>query len=1544
MSRLDVAQTLAGKEILLYGGTGFLGKVFVSLLLCHFPDIKKIHLVVRARRDRDGNIKTSSETRFWNDIATSQAFDPIRAKQPGTAYTNFMTEKVNVVDGDVTRPFAGISEEVRDQLRNTVDILVNTSGVVDFNPPLDKSLDVNAFGMQNLVSLAKDLGDILFMHTSTCYVAGDQTGQVEEVNPLKLPFPKADTLSEEHWDCEREIRECMEMIQHAKRQATDAFRQSEFLDQARKNLEKKGEPTRGSALEDELAKVERKFIEDLLIKEGTERAQYWGWHNIYTYTKSIGEQILCKSGLEFTIVRPAVIESALRFPIRGWNEGINTSTPLIYLIFQGPLGVPTTKESVLDVIPVDHVAVGMALSLAEILEGTHKDVYQYGSSDSAPLKMTRLIELVSLQKRTFRRAGTKNPLMDQVQLRLEAAPTSVQHYLTKGPRKRASQLRWFKDQLKPLKKSVFSSLASGAIKGLESTAKSMDIVAKITDQFVPFTATHNYRFSCANTRKAYERLSEEEKILLPWDPHNIDWHEYILKIHVPGIREHVFPLIEDRKNRKQKALRPYDNLLDLVDEMADRYGHQSAFMYVHDDGFASISYLELQQMTHNIAYMLKENGIERGDRVLLSGKNHPHWAVCYFGILRAGAVAVPMDVALVPQSAITIEESSGAKLALFDQEAFETFGYDLKLHIIELHKAATAPKVADAPFPAQECTPKDLASILYTSGTTGVPKGVMLSHQNFSTLLGSLAKIFPLNQNDRVLSVLPLHHTFEFSCGLLLPLSRGTRIIYIDELTGERLSYCLKEGKVTAMVGVPALWQLLERRISGQVRDQGQLFSLLIEGAMDFNRSLGKSTNIDLGKLLFAPIHARLGGRIRYLISGGAALPQETHKFFGGLGLHLTEGYGLTEAAPVLSVSSGSPTSKSGTVGKAIPGVQIKIINPDEKGIGEVLAKGPNVMLGYYNNEEATTGVITEDGWLHTGDMGRLDSKGRLFLSGRAKDVVVTSAGENIYLDDVEQLIGSISYVKEYVLVGIPDARGGERLGMIAVSDDERSEDLRVVKEKALENIREKIEKLPIIQRPAVYHVVEAELPRTRTRKIKRKESRDILLRIIEAAPKKFGAKRNASSNITKSLAVVCGVDESKISDSTKLREDLGFDSLMAVELSAALSQMKDVHIESQDLEKCETVAEVIALVGNSGPITKREEDTEEVNIPSWLANPVKNALGSIQMSVYRSLLDTKVYGRANIPQNRQIIAVSNHTSHLDMGLIKYALGSYGRQVVGLAAQDYFFEGNKWKVAYFSDLTNLAPIDRKKGYRTSIRQAKDIVEAGHVALIFPEGTRQTTGQIAEFRPMVGQLSLETGVEILPMFLDGAYDILPKGSFVPKGSKLKVHIGPTINPAMIASWLGDLKPSKVARIIAQIAQFAVEELRDGRVYLPQKEDMNRWLGKTQKKSPMEQALDKLKEKYDSDRIIAPRSWYFTLDGKEGKRYTISVDKETISITEGKPASGKADCVIKTTSSMLSRMILEGYVPSMTEFASGKVKTNAPNLLFEFQKVFQLKEDT
>ena len=198
---------------------------------------------------------------------------------------------------------------------------------------------------------------------------------------------------------------------------------------------------------------------------------------------------------------------------------------------------------------------------------------------------------------------------------------------------------------------------------------------------------------------------------------------------------------------------------------------------------------------------------------------------------------------------------------------------------------------------ACKITTETPASILYTS-TTGGTQGVMLSHGNFTAMLSSLGKLFSISSEDRLLSSLPLHHTFEFSCGLLMPLSLGASIIYLDEVTGEQLSHGLQAGQVTAMVGVPALWQLLERRIKGQIQDQGSLFEAIIDAMLELNRRLGKNAKLDVGRLLFAPIHGRLGGNIKFLISGGAALPPDTQKFFSGLGLHLTEGYGLTEAAP----------------------------------------------------------------------------------------------------------------------------------------------------------------------------------------------------------------------------------------------------------------------------------------------------------------------------------------------------------------------------------------------------------------------------------------------------------------------------------------------------------------------------------------------------------------------------------------------------------------------------------------------------------------------
>ncbi|MCB9742960.1 MAG: AMP-binding protein [Alphaproteobacteria bacterium] len=1542
--RLSLAAQLAGKRLIVIGGTGFLGKVWLSMLLTYFPEVEHVYLLVRSRKRKDGSIRQSSEERFWAEIATSPVFDPIRARHPD--YEAYLKQKLTPVDGDVSETFVGVGEADRDMMRGKVDAMVNVAGVVSFNPPLDYALKANAFGMQNLVSLAKDLGDIRFLHTSTCYVAGNRTGEVHETDPRKFPFPRAGELPVEHWDPAREIAECVDLVEHTRMRVNDAFRQTDFEDQAKRNLIERGEPARGSALASEIEKVRKRFSDDQLVEAGNERSQYWGWHNTYTYTKSLGEQILCASGLDFTICRPAVIESAVGFPSVGWAEGINTSAPLIYLGIRTVGAYPTRPESVLDVIPVDMVASGMMLALGELLEGTQQVVYQLGSSDTSPLKMYRLVEITGLRRREWMlKEKGGNPLVNWLQAHWEPVPQTEDDYWKRGPsaqaewaQEGAAMLRRFGGPLKPVLKP--------AVSGLEGAAKGLKVKARILDQFVPFMATHNYRFSCAHTRAAYARLVDEEREAINWRPETIEWRQYLREVHIPGLEAHVFPEIDARMNRALQPLKAHDTLTDFLDEVAERHELAPALMRTHEDGFTRVSYQELRQRALACAARLSRVGVEPGDRVVISGLNHPDWVISYFGVLIAGAIAVPLDPALAPEQAANIAATASSRASLLDDKARESFGDVLVGPSLSLESAA-----ADGPLDGlreERAKPGDIASILFTSGTTGVPKGVMLSHENFCSLLASLGRIFKLNERDRILSVLPLHHTFEFTCGMLLPLSQGARIIYLDEVTGERLTYGLKEGRVTGMVGVPALWQLLERRIRGQINEQGPLVRNAVDAGLELNRWLGRVAGLDVGRLFFGSVHQRLGGNIRFLISGGAALPKDTHRLFQGLGLHLAEGYGLTEAAPVLTVAQGRPGARFGSVGKAIPTVELKIREPDEHGVGEVLARGPNVMQGYYGNAEATAQTLDDEGWLHTGDLGRIDHKGRLTLVGRAKDVVVTSSGENIYLDDVESSLGTLRWVKEFSLVGLPDPRGGERLGMLAVPDDEPEPgepqlDRATLHARARDAIKDAVERLPKVQRPPVIHLVDADLPRTGTRKVKRKEVKQILEKIEAAAPKKGVGQGGVAGPVAKAIAAVAGVEAGKVTPATRMADTLGFDSLMWVELASALEAVGRGLPDADELSRCETVADVVALVDAPKPEILEENDhRDEVRFPWLLQGPLRSALGWAQRELYGTGLRTTVTGQAHIPQNRQTIVVSNHCSHLDMGLVKYALGPYGRKLVALAAKDYFFEGNPWVVAYFEQLTNLQPIDRKRGFRASLQAVTDVVEQGNIVLLFPEGTRRMDGVIGEFKPLVGWVALDREVDILPMHLEGTFEAMPKGAVLPRKRDVKVRIGAPIRVEDMHRLTEGLKRSDAARKVARLAQMAVEALRDGEVLDASTLDVEQEVEvRLTPEEAVAQAFATLEGRFAAAKVDRPITWYFSLGGKDGPRFTVAVTKESAKVSLGRP-SGDADCIVKTSPDLMRRMIMEKYIPEPAEFFSGAVKTNDIPTLIEFSKVFELSE--
>jgi long-chain acyl-CoA synthetase len=1533
---LDLDATFEGRRIVVLGGTGFLGKVWWSFLLARFPSVGHLYLVVREKGGQ------SAEERFWKEIVSSAVFDPIR-KAHGAGFEAFLRDKVTPVAGDVVQPFCGLEAGLREDLRGNVDAVVNVAGVVDFDPPLDEALEVNAFGVQNLTALSRDLGSVPVLHTSTCYVAGSRTGHIDEASPLEFPFPRADSLERSHWDPDREIAECLDVIEQARHRASDAFRQSRFLDEAKKNLAECGEPARGAVLEAEIQKVKRKFVEAELAETGMERAQFWGFPNTYTYTKAIGEQITARSGLAFAIVRPAIVESTLAYPFPGWNEGINTSAPLIYILREGGLQIPGS-DNYLDVIPCDMVAGGLTLALGELLDGTAKAVYQLGSTDVNPCTMRRFFELSGLYKRKYYlRTSRGGPLVSFLQRHWEGALLSSSEFERFGPKKIAEGARNLAGVLEKVAVGPARALLEPAAGAVRRFAGQQEKVGGLLEVFVPFTAEYRYIFRSDNVRSACERLGEADRRRIAWAPETIDWRSWFLDVHMPALEKWVFPEIDERVRRPKRAPARHETLPALLDEMANRHDLAVALQRTERDGLSRLSFREWRERSLACAARLAALGVGPGARVLLAGQNHPAWPVAFFGILMAGGTVVPLDSTIEPEVAQNLAAASGARVFLADAEVRRRVGgaLDPRINVVDLH---------DVVLPGPQANPVDMdssavAALIYTSGTTGKPKGVALSHKNLTALIASLAPLFPLGKDDRVLSVLPLHHTFELTSGMLLPLSRGSRVVYLDQLNAERLEHALKVGRITGLVGVPALWEMLERRILARVAERGALASHVFDFAVELNRSLGKSTGLDVGRVLFGPVHQALGGHLRFLVSGGAALPERTHQIFAGLGLHLAEGYGLTEASPVLTVAEGKPGARSGHVGKPIPNVEIRIDAPNDEGIGEVVARGPNVMLGYEGDEESTSQTLSADGWLHTGDLGKLDRRGRLVIVGRKKDVIVAANGENVYPDDVEARLGRVEHIEELAVIGLVDPRGRECVACIAVpaAAPELSRADRHARASA--SLELSLAKLPLNQRPAVVTLLDQALPRTTTRKVKRAELRSLVeasRRPSEGVSPPSGERH--ASIVRAAVAMIARREPREIQGGQSLRGDLGFDSLMLLELLVALEAQAGRTLDAETLNASVTVADAEALFrrvddGRRGTTTTiEEEDGGPLEVPEPLRRAAMHWLGRAQLGFYAKVLTTKVTGRANIPYNQNVIVAANHASHLDMGLVKYALGSYGKDILSLAAQDYFFEGNRFRKAYFENFTNLVPMPRTGALRQALRSAGELLEQGKTVLLFPEGTRTTDGSIREFKPIIGHLALHYGIDVLPVYLDGTFAALPKGARALHRRDVGARIGPLLRVGELRRVTEGMSPGDASRAATTLIERAIRALSRGEVFDLAGEATLSVLAEPQAAPTLHDVMHSLERRFAPGVVERPTSYYFSLGDD---RFTLFISKDACEIKSGKHAES-ADCVLKTSPELFTRIVREAYVPSPGEFLSGAVKTNNVNLLLTFQQVFRLSE--
>ena len=1435
---LSPTEIFNDRKMFLIGSTGFLGKVTLSMLLHSFPNIGRVYVTVRARSQEE------SESRFWNSVITAPPFDPLRERY-GSALDGFIRDKVVILGGDIGETNLGYTEQQAQSIADDIDVILNSAGNVTFNPTLESALRTNVVGTQNVIAFAKRMKRPALIHVSTCFVAGNRSGPVWENDPVVGYFPRREELPGVEFDPEQEIKDCAKLAERVREEARDAMMVARFRDLARKRL---NEENRDAADPDALglavARERKVWTRTRLTDLGVERAAFWGWPNIYTYTKSLGEQLVAaETNMVRSIVRPSIVESALAYPFPGWNEGFTTTAPIIFLVLKGQTQIPANDKLILDITPVDQVASVMLAVAAQACIDEPKLVHQAATGDSNPNNMDRIIGLVGLYKRKhFQEKDTGIKLLNEIVARMEPRPVSTSTFekfsvpMFNSAAKRASSLL---DRARP-------RWGGGrVVEVIDRMKTTVDRVEEITHEtteafeiFRPFTIENAYMFRADNVRALFDRISGDEQALLRWHPEKFDWYDYWLNIHLPGLKKWVFPTLEEDMRAQPKRIYTYRDLLELFETSTKRHATRVAMRMERDGRNEQYTYADMRELATRAAGFFGSEGIKPGDRVMLVSHNAPEWGMTYFGVLKTGASCIPVD----PESSIDeivnfarAGDAAGIVISqkLHDEHAelnakLTAVGLSPKIWTFDAVFAIPDQQTEDARLallPAR-VTAQSLASLIFTSGTTGRPKGVMLSHRNLTSMVSMLSSVFDMTTKDGVLSVLPLHHTFEFSTGFLTPLSRGAQITYLPELTGDALARAIKNGHVTGMVGVPALWELLHRRIKNKLYERSDWIGKTADAMIKANAWVRDNTPFNFGPVAFYPIHEGLGGRIRYFISGGSALSDAIQKDFQGLGFTILEGYGLTEASPVLTVTRPENRMLTGSVGRPLPGVEVKISEPDASGVGEVIARGPNVMLGYFADENATREALVER-WLYTGDLGKLDDDGNLFLVGRSKEIIVDTNGKNVYPDELEEVYANSPHVKELSIVGLPEGIG-EKVACLVVADDEYDITLSraELRRRVEEHFREVSASLPYYKRVKVLEFTDIELPRTATRKVKRAEVISILETIgtnnkVSTAASTETAADAETRWLVGIVANVTNRPQSEISINSRLA-DLGFDSLMFVELAAAIENAGGSITAPERLNEAQDLRELASVVSrrpgastrerSSARSESRRDDDEEIHVPSLVSRAGTKAGDVLQRLFYDRFLETHYDGRSNIPAHTNFIVAANHSSHLDMGLTKMALGESGKDMVVLAAADYFFD-TKYKRAVMENFTNLVPMERTGSLRQSLRHASSFLNRGYNALIFPEGTRSVTGEMADFKPVVGYLALHTGVGILPVYLQGTHDAMPKGSNIIKNRKVGARIGRYLESAELEEMTRGLSRTEAYRLIAARVKHEVENLRD-----------------------------------------------------------------------------------------------------------------------------------
>lgn len=822
---------------------------------------------------------------------------------------------------------------------------------------------------------------------------------------------------------------------------------------------------------------------------------------------------------------------------------------------------------------------------------------------------------------------------------------------------------------------------------------------------------------------------------------------------------------------------------------------------------SEVSYREMMQNIMAYANMLQEKEDEPFKAVILSD-NSEEWIYAFFSIWQKGGIAVPVDATSTVSDVAYILRDCRPDY-IFVSDARSQLAADamreaeVEVKTLPMTRSGETDNIPVDEMRFGEGDPSRLALIIYTSGTTGSPKGVMLSYGNLEANIHGVADEVPIfNGKRRTLILLPLHHVLPLMGTVIAPITRGCGVAICASLSGPDIMTMLERGKISIMVGVPRLWQTLYMGIMKKI-DASPVTRAL------FNMCK-KAKNRRLSRIIFSAVHKKMGGNLDYCVCGGAALDSEIGEGLKTLGLEVLEGYGMTEMAPIIAFTRPGDYIP-GCAGLPLPSVECKIVD------GELLCKGKNLMMGYYNRPEETAEVIDKDGFLHTGDLAEFDDKGRVYITGRSKEIIVLSNGKNVQPNEIEYKLEKYEdKVKEAAVI-----QDGDLLRAIIVPQEEwlgqksDAEAIEALKREVLEPYNLTVANYKKLMSLSIYR---GELPRTKLEKLQRYKLKDLLNNDGNATEQKTTASSATDNNrfddnCPQALKdIILYIEKEKkmtVLPTHHIETDLAFDSLDKVTLQDFIEERYGITINADEMASFSNISEMAAKIQNEGGKVSAKDtyadteagmdwhkiltsDTTTLQLPkSSFTHPLisKGFTGFCRM--HNSL---KVMGKENIPQTGPFILAPNHQSFLD-GPLAMAGMDWGK------ISDYYFYATEEHVQGalrrgFARRHNIILMERRN-LKNSILKMAEVLKQGKNLVIFPEGRRTNTGKLGTFKKTFAILAMELNIPIVPVCIRGAYDALPRGKNLPGTAHIEIEYMPAVTPDMAKT------PEELAEHIKQL---------------------------------------------------------------------------------------------------------------------------------------------